>query len=162
MKFYVANCSKSNCVLNYRLPEVKNPLTQPVDSGHQIMLAKPDLNLIQIENFIDQMRAYGLYLAEEISNGINKNELIYWLGSIDKPMKVDTIQRAFAHNDEALRQQGVAFRKAASIAAHKRIDEYSPHAAGTMEITIQEESEKNSGPTGEPLTAEGYRIDRGA
>lgn len=161
MRLYVANCTKTNAVLAYRLLEVKNALSQPVEAGQQIMLAKPDLNMIQIQHFLEQMRVYGLYVADELG-AIDKAALICWLAQIDKPLKGDKIQRALVHNNEALFNQGLGFRKAAAIAANNRINQYSPHAAGTMEITIQEESESNNSVTGDKLVAEGYRIERGS
>lgn len=161
MRLYVANCTKTNAVLSYRLLEVKNGLAQPCEAGQQILVAKPDLSRPQIDHFLEQMRPFGMYVTDELG-GIDKGALIYWLAQMEKPMKMDKIQRALAHNEAALFAQGKGFRQAAAIAANNRINQYSPHAAGTMEITIQEESEGNSSPTGEPLVAEGYRIDRGA
>jgi len=136
-------------------------MSQPVESGQQVMLAKPDLNMPQIMHFIEQMRLYGLYTTDEFG-AIPKDKLIYWLAQTEKPMKADKIQRALVHNADVLFSQGKGFRQAAAIAANNRINQYSPHAAGTMEITIQEESESNSSPTGDPLVAEGYRVERGA
>ena len=161
MKLYVANCTKTNAVLNYRIPEIKNAISQNVDSGQQILVAKPDLNMPQIEAFLDQMTAYGLVLVEELPN-LPKDKIIYWLACSEKPMKIQVIEQAFLHNALALKDLGISYRKAAAIATNNKIQEYAPHAAGTLEITIQEESETNtSKSTGEELVHEGYRIDRG-
>ena len=158
MKLYIANCSKTFSVLNYRVPEIKNAMAQNVDSGQQILVAKPDLNMIQIDGILDQLRTYGLFLVEEL-NQMPEDKVIYWLASLDKPLTFVHIEQAFVHNDKALTLRGLEFQKAAAVAINQNIANRTPHAAGTLEVTIQEESPTNSSQFGQPLFAKGFRMD---
>jgi hypothetical protein len=159
MKLFVANCSKMNCVLSYRLPEIKNALAQNVDSGMQVIVAKPDLNTPQIDSFLDQIRILGGYVVEEISM-VPEDVIIYWVTSLEKAVSLKKLEEVFLHNDIAMTKRGIETRKAAALAINNNFASRTPHAAGTMEVTIQEESPTNSNAFGQPLVAEGYRIDR--
>lgn len=137
MKFYVANCSRQEWVLNYRLLEVRAPIVQPIPAGGQV-LVPADLSTPQIENLLAQLRGLGLLLVEEVGS-YRDSRPVTFLGSTDKPVKADLIQRVMHHNIGVLRLRGKELREAAGIAIHDSVSKMTPNAAGTMEITMQED-----------------------
>jgi hypothetical protein len=160
MIVYVANCTKQYAMLNYRVPEFKSQFTQPCDAGQQIMLVRPDLNMIQVQSIIDQLQQIGGWLVDEL-DAMPREKMVWWLMSVDKPISEDKIRRALEHNRRVQFLEGQEFRKRAAIATHQNLARTTPHAADTMEVTIQEEITGGStGIGGDPAVADGYRIDR--
>jgi hypothetical protein len=166
MLVYVANCSKQYAVLNFRVVEYKKTFSQPIDSGQQVALARLDLNQPQIDGVLEQLRTYGLWLSDELE-AVPGDTVIYWLASVDKPLTEDRIRRAMMHNRLVQFERGRDFRKQAAVAVHNvlavgnNMVPPQPHAAETMEVTIQEEvMSGTTGIDGDPAVAEGYRIER--
>jgi hypothetical protein len=159
MKLYVGNCSQQAQVVNYRIIEFPRAMSQPCDMGQQIMIARADLSLPQIEDFIKQMRIYGLLTVEEISALRDTNITIPFIAAIDKPIPAATIEKVMYHNRGVLQLRGKKLREEAAMATSLKMSEMTPGAAQTLEMTIQEE--KSGSLAHDDAVNEGLRIGSG-
>jgi len=157
MRLYAANCTLQYRIINYRVIEANNPFTQQIESGQQQMLGRTDLTMPQVEGIVRGMEIYGMRLVDDLGN-INESGQIVWVASIDKPVPTDIIQMVMDHNLGVLIKEGREFRQKAAVATNHVLNRTTPHAADTLEMTIQEESEGSTGLGGEPLTAEGFVV----
>jgi hypothetical protein len=100
---FIANLTKQNNHLHYRLPEVARLLDEVIPYGGQVQIAK-HLNptKVQLQGIIDQHKEHGLVdvkTAVQSRNG--KINLVY---SWDKPVDIDAIHFGLDRNDnEALK-----------------------------------------------------------
>lgn len=160
MKLYIANCSQQSQVINYRIIEFPRAMTQPCDIGQQIMVARADLTLPQIEGVVRDMRIYGLLTVEEVAALRDTNITIPFVAAVDKPVSTDIIQKVMYHNRGVLRLRGKKMREEAAIATSVKMGEMTPGAAQTLEMTIQEEKTGSLAHDDEVIN-EGVRIDVG-
>lgn len=161
MKLYIANCTQQTFMCNYRLIESPRPHAQPITAGGQIIVAKPDLNLPQIEDIIRQLRKYGLLTLEEASQLRRSDPPCTLACSIDKVISVETIQKIMLHNQGVLFLNGKRFREEAAIATSNQLGEMNRTAGETLEMTIQEEKPGSGDHSGVAPINEGLRIDTG-
>lgn len=136
-RLYIANCTQQYQVLNYRLVENRNAMTQPVDMGRQVQIARADLTDVQVESVIEQMRKYGLLMTDEI--GKKHQTQIPFVASVGHPVGADLIRRVIDHNKGIMQIDGEKLRRHAAIAVNQKMAETTPNAAETLEMTIQEE-----------------------
>jgi hypothetical protein len=125
-------------VLNYRLPENPSLITQQIPSGRQVQVAK-DMNVIQLEAFIGQLRKYGLVTVEEALNHRPKTPIVFIL-NVDKPVPEDVIRRIIAQNTGIIANIGKETRRQAALATSHNMAEqaHTPKAATNFEMTIEE------------------------
>lgn len=99
MKLWIANCTKQNKEISYRLPEVRRLFELKVNAGQQAPLPQEDLSKLQVDYFINQLRHYGLRDANTVKNVREHVGLIY---SIDKPVDMNRVSQVRDRNDEIL------------------------------------------------------------
>jgi hypothetical protein len=140
MKLYIANCTKKNYELHYRMPEVMGVRMQPVRAGHQVEIAG-DLNQPQIDVVVKHFSTrYGMVSVTSIDRTKAFVGLCY---STDKPIKVDVIARALHHNDQVLVSRGQDIRRAAAVSVNNAITQQLqesrvPESLGALEMTVDE------------------------
>lgn len=119
MKLYIANCTHQNQVVFYRVPENPSPRQQHIEIGHQIQISG-DLNPIQIESIINQLRPYGMVAVDEIDR---TKPFIGMCYAVDKSIKVDFILRAHEHNSKVLTEMGQKYRQEAAVATNNAVEQ---------------------------------------
>lgn len=99
MKLWIANCTKQNKEVPYRLPEVRRIFELKISAGQQACLPHEDLSKTQIDYFINQLKHYGLRDANTVKNVREHVGLIY---SIDKPVDMNRVAKVRERNDEIM------------------------------------------------------------
>lgn len=160
MRMYIANGTKQVINFLYRLPEQNGVRSQNIPIGGQIALSD-DLRREDIDYILSQHTRYGLLPVEEVKNPKTFVGMCY---SIDKPVKIDSIEMLMTSNNDRLVERGREIRKEAAVASSAGIEnEIAEKAPGgfnlrNMEMEIIEENpERNQ--TTRPV-AEGYRVSR--
>ena len=159
MKLYVANCSKAHRHLFvYRVIEGRDTITQVIEAGGQTQISG-DHTAEGIDYIVSQHRLYGITAVDQIDRTRPYFGLAY---SIDKPISADKLQRAIAHNDEALVQLGKEMRAGAAVTTNANAEQFSTDnrlpGIQNLEMTVVEE--RRDGLT--PDVNEGIRVtDRG-
>lgn len=156
MKLYIANCTRQLSILNYRIPEVPNPVSSPVEVGRQFSASGTrELNSPQIDSIIAQLTIYGMRsVKDEI-----RDEMIPYIYSIDEPVRPEEIRRVMEHNSGQLTQRGRRLREDAALATKANMDKLASadeiaQPPSTLELSVQQEK-----PIGdEPQMSEGVRI----
>jgi hypothetical protein len=141
MKLFIANCTRQQQGVYYRIPESPTPRHQMIDIGRQITVSG-DLNTPQIDAIIGQLRKYGLVHVDEIDKTKAFAGLCY---SVDKPIKVDQIMRGVAHNDEVLDERGQQIRKEAAVAVNNALEQTLQGKADVnkLDVSIEEVAGKD-------------------
>lgn len=139
MKLYVANCTKQNYELHYRITETPAPRMQRVQAGGQMLVAG-DLSPPQVDEIIVQLRHYGAVDAKDIDRSKDFVGLAF---SVDKPIKADVIGRALEHNDVVLLKKGQDTRRTVAVAINQSIERnlqesQMPETLGELEVTADE------------------------
>ena len=157
MKLYVANCTHQNRLFTFRLIEQgKGYSSQPIPMGRQEQIGG-DLNRPQLDSIVDQHKHYGMRHVEDLAGITYPVPLIY---SVDKPVSAKVMEEVVNHNRDLLRKQGSMLRRDAAIATSHGMREYSPQAAETMSMSIEEEKTGTMDHGGDQPLSEGFRISR--
>lgn len=162
MKLFLANCTDQAHVVNYRLLEAKGVKTQDLPSGGQIQIAG-DLNTLQINDVIEQLRKYGLFGVDELTRS-TPGKQVPWIYSVDRRIHTDVIRRFVQHNRGVLRIQGQEARRQAAVVSSNIAEQYAERESGAgrleeLEVTVQEE---DSNSMGSEQLAEGIIVNRNA
>jgi hypothetical protein len=160
MKLYIANCTHQTRILNHRLVEGKARgfSTQTIVMGRQEMIAG-EMNRHQIDYIISQHRPYGLLGVEEIDGVTHEVPMVF---SIDKPVSAKLMQQLITHNSLRLKEIGSRLRRDAAIATSHGMREFSPAAAETVSLSVEEEKAGTMDHGGDQPLAEGFRMTRDA
>ena len=155
MKLYIANCSKGQThMFVYRVVESDKLITQVIHAGSQTQISG-DHSAAGIDYIVDQHRRYGLVCVDQIDRTKPYFGLAY---SIDKPISADKLQRAIAHNDEALNELGRQLRQEAAVTVNVNAGQFSADhrlpGISSLEMSIIED--RSNG--GSPGIAEGVRV----
>lgn len=154
MKLYVANCTRQVQDFIYRLPEHTAPMRQRIDIGHQVALSG-DLSQPDIDAVIKAHTRYGMVAASEVDH---TKAFIGTCYSVDKPVKIGTIQFALQHNNDVLILKGREMRQEAAVAINNALDE-STGGGSLSEVEISVVEEK--GANGEsPIFGEGVIVSK--
>lgn len=158
MKLYAANCTHQVQTVNYRLIEgVKGRgyNTQTIGAGRQVQIAG-DLNTPQIEAVVRQQTQYGWAGIPDLRPDLFVP--IVW--SVDKPVPEAVMRDQIAVNSRILKAAGEKLRREAAIATSHGMREFSPNAADTLAVSVEEEKTGTMDHGGDGPMAEGYRMNR--
>ena len=144
MTLYVANCTKQNVDFIYRAPESMRLKTQQIPMGGQQLILSPTATTEQLQAILVQHEMYGLVDVKDIDRTQAFIGLCY---SFDKPVDVERIQRAHAHNEEMLVERGVQNRKEAAAALSDVILKEDLPVTHLEVETIEVQKRGENGPT---------------
>jgi hypothetical protein len=161
---YIANCTRQNQIIFYRLdfnadgmPRSQDgvqPKHQAIQPGKQAPIGGDLSHISQADSIVAQLRPFGCAAVSEI-NRLNK--FTPYIFDVDKPVSADAIRKVFNHNQGILSRNGAEIREMSAIAASEAI---VPHADGDkITIGIEQVSESEYGG---PQVAEGFIIDKTA
>lgn len=166
-RLYIANCTRQNRVINYRLdyhPEQgKRRFTparsQTVQPGQQINLGG-DLNIGQIEDVIDQLNKLGMVGAVEVKRAKGGNPIPF-VFSIDKAIPRPIIEEVLSHNRGALILSGERRRQLAAIAGNEalinKIGQMTDPVAAPDEFVVEYEQQETT-VDGDKRIEQGFRV----
>lgn len=115
---YVANCSRFVQDFLFRVPEVTQLFSTTIPMGGQNRVYK-DTDKATLEHIVKQHVIYGIVHVSEIDRTKDFVGLCY---SYDKPINVESIMQAVAHNDEVLERSGHELRKQQAAALSNTLD----------------------------------------
>jgi hypothetical protein len=136
-KLYIANCTKQRHEFIYRAPEQKNPVTQVIEIGSQIMVWKDDPRDVLL-NIVEQHEHYGLIAVSEIDRTKHFVGMCY---QFDKPIDVNKIMYTVENNDTVLEQRALEARKeAAQVISHSlsQVAADSGNGLNSVDVEIKE------------------------
>ena len=137
MKMFIANLTHQRQDFHYRLPEDGKIRKQMIEVGEQIQISG-DLSTPEVDAIIAQHSIYGLINVTEIDRTQDFAGTCY---SVGKPVDMQRVRYAIAHNQGVLEQRGVELRKEAAVAANNSIEEQHG-GLNALEMTIEEVSAK--------------------
>ena len=159
MKLYIGNCTKQVQDFTYRIPGTASQRVQRIEIGSQIRISS-DLSTPEIQSIVDQHHKYGLVAVGDIDR---TKPFIGMCYSVDTPITVEKLRRAFAHNADVLNERGRELRQEAAVAVNHHIEQAAGEngpAVKSLEMTVQEE---NPGTIEDhPAINEGVRVMRDA
>ena len=158
MKLYIANCTHQTQQLNYRVVEApgRGYSTQNIAMGRQEQIAS-DMNMEQVNYVVKQLEHYGL---RSVAQTDGSREYVPLIFSIDRPVPAKLMQEMLAFNSTVLKERGNKLRRDAAIATSHGMREFSPAAAETVSMSVEEEKQGTMDHGGEQPLAEGFRMSR--
>jgi hypothetical protein len=139
MRLYIANGTQQYIDFQYRLRQI-------VLSG--------ELSAKDIERIIEHHSIYGLVSSKEFTN--YRGSFVQYIYSVDEPIPAETISALIMQNREYNIYLGARLRKEAAITVNQLIEENSPDALKSLEVSIVEEQSKDRDAT----FSEGIRVTR--
>ena len=120
-KLYIANCTIHNQDFLFKMPEQKsiNNYRAQIPIGGQVLIMNRDIQRDEAEFIVEQYRKYGIVAVDEIDRTKGFFGLCYQL---DRPIDVERIMLAIAHNQEAMEIKGHENRKQGAAALSANID----------------------------------------
>lgn len=152
MKLYVANCTNQVQDFIYRLPETASSRQQQIAIGGQVRISG-DLGQKDIDAIVEQHSKYGLVDVGSIDRERQFMGMCY---SVDKPVDLKYVERAFEFNLRRLEDMGRKFRQEAAVAVSNAVEEQGSGLTALEMSVIEEETKKNPNPT----ISEGTRVTR--
>jgi len=137
---FIANTSNKNNEFNFRLPERTQLRTVQIPAGMQMEVLK-NASKEEVDSVIKQHEPYGLVNEAEIKKICKFAGTVY---SIDKPVRVNSMELAMEANNDILLQEGHEQRKIAAVALNDQLNKtLDPHNSGlspvrSMEVDVQE------------------------
>jgi hypothetical protein len=167
-RLYVANVTKQNCIVFYRLDYDRDgnpvggtifrpPTQQQIPSGRQVPLGG-DLHSNQIASIILQLQKYGLVNEDELKRCRGK---ITWVANVDRPVSAESIRYANDHNDGLKMNEGALRRRKAAVAASSLVQtavagqEAPQPPLQEFELSYEQEEQSEAG---ERRVEEGFRV----
>ena len=151
MKLIIANCTQQNHDFLYRTIESKSVRMQPIPIGGQAVISG-ELTSEDIDYIISQHAQYGMVRVDEVDRTKPFIGLCY---SIDKPIPVERLRIALAHNNSVLVERGRKIRQEAAIAVSDVLEQQTT-GLQALEMSIVEQPKDGS----EPEINEGVRVSR--
>lgn len=146
-KLYIANATKQIFCFMYIIPDddfgnilkAKLPRAQYIQPGQQTAVAG-DLTHAQLENIVDQHRAYGLIDVNEIDR---TKVFCGQCFSFDKPIPSSRIHQLMTHNLDILDERGRKMRELAAVSVNNGIEQAMqeqrmPGELAKMEMEVTE------------------------
>lgn len=133
---FVANTSKKHNEFVFRLPGITQTRRYVIPAGRQVEVLK-NAQREEIDYVIAQHEPYGLVHESQIQKICKFSGTVY---SIDKPVKVNSIEVALEKNAQILEQEGHEQRKIAAVAMNNSFAEtlkdskLKPQTEMTLEI----------------------------
>jgi len=152
MKMFIANTTHQRHSFEYRMLEQNGVRRQMVEIGGQTQISG-DLTQRDIDYIVKQHEHYGLVKVDEVDRTKPYIGLCY---SIDKPIAVNAIRVALAHNNDVLVERGKELRKEAALAVESNVEQQAPGALKQFEMTVIEDTKDG----GDPSINEGVIVDR--
>lgn len=151
MKVFVLNASMQYQVLNYRIPEYRSLLTARFERGQQLMLGQ-DMNIPQLESFIEQNRKYGMITVEEALNH-KPGTPIVWIVNTEKAISQSLVDRVLNFNTGVITKIGQDMRRQAALATSHNMENiaHTPGAAKALEMSIEQVTGEDAGKMGEGI-----------
>lgn len=154
---YVANATKHNQIIVYRLPESTAPIRRNMTPGEQIAIK--DLSTADVEAIIRQNVVYGWMDAGAIDHAKPFVGIIY---STDKQITANKIMATMEHNLDVLTARGRDNRKLAAVATNdtlqRAFDASNVADLQSMSMSIEEQGTK----THDAEISEHFTVDRHA
>lgn len=138
MKLYIANTTKQHHDFIYRTPDMGKTTHQVIQVGGQVQIWKDDTHAA-LDFIINQHASYGLVPVNEIDRTKTFIGLCY---SFDKPVDIDAIVRATAHNDDVLVERGLDARKNAAAALNDSMNQDTGGKVNALELEVVEDAKK--------------------
>jgi len=160
VKLFIGNATKQNHDFVYWVPGAKAARTQRVPIGGQIMISG-DLDQAAVDSIIQQHAPYGLVASSEADH---VREFVGLCYSVDRMIRVETLEKLMHHNTRVLVEKGKEIRREASVAGNDQLqtnlaESGRPETLRQMEASMVEENHDDRSP--DPQIAEGYRVIRG-
>lgn len=188
MKLYIANCSRQNWTIQYRLDfnregeldqrrQFQPARQQEIPAGRQVMVHSPDLHMSQVDEIVNQLQRYGMKGVADVPNmrttvkkfdpkSMHPTPLIF---NVDKPVPADTMRLVQDINARIHTGQGQERRARAAVATNEVIQQRVANEFANAGMAEQptdkigvafEQIEQSE--LGEKPIAEGYRVDAAA
>lgn len=145
MDVWVANTTKQNFELNYRMPEGTRVFSVKIPIGGQVRVHKAGLSQPEVDAIVAQVEHVGGVRQDAVDRTKAFVGLAY---SIDKPVKANAIESAVDHNDDVLTERGHEIRTAAAVAIHENMAQASsdPRSLNTTDVEIIEDVKRGEAP----------------
>lgn len=127
MRLYIANCTRQNQTIYYRLDYDNNgnpkeaertrfqpALQQTIPAGRQAQLGT-DFHKVQVTEIVDQLARYGLIGVVDVPR---QKQMAPYVFNIDKPVPADIMRKVSDCNSSVLIEQGQLRRRRAAIEAN--------------------------------------------
>jgi len=139
MSLFIANTTKQNVEIAYRLPEATRHFVETIRAGSQAEIYKVGSREDHLI-IIGQLKAYGLRMSDEIKG--NK-DYIGLVAKFDVPFTRDAMDNVMVGNDDALNAGALELRKAAAAAMDLNLKKFGQEAGvgvGNLAVEIVEDS----------------------
>jgi len=175
-RLYIANCTKQNQMIYYRLdfnnrgePE-KNARFQPakqqeIPPGRQIILGG-DFHPTQIEDIVQQLVPYGLIGVTDVPR---QKKVAPFVFNVDKPVPADIMRNVSHINSEVQIEEGKLRRQKAAIAVNDLVTQrvaaeflnqgVTDEPTQNLSLAIEQEEQSENG---EKRIAEGFKVSAAA
>lgn len=138
---YVANSSKQNQEVQYRVPENEKVIIKMLKPGEQRVLH--DGAAEEVDAIIHQQSRYGMRNVKEIDRAREYIGLVY---SVDRPIKPEAILKVDEHNDVALEKMALQARQEGMAALDEQMSTTAQETASRVKSLSVETIEQTSGP----------------
>ena len=150
---YIANLTKQNHTLVYRMPEEKSTRHVQIPMGSQVMVHGRDLTSEQAAAIVDQHLAYGLRDVKALGQARGFTGLCY----SDKPINVEKIVAGHLVNEDVLVKEGQRYRQESAVALNNRLVRDLPDGATLTGLDL-EVVEEVSRTADQPRMREGITV----
>lgn len=124
-KLYIANCSKQNFLLTYKLPENEKAFIHELRPGTQVCLTHTSDEIARI---IAQHEIYGMQPADKVTKGFGGR-----CYRLEKPVSVEAIEQGISQTDEEAIKRAEVMRQAA-VAAGDAALEQAAESVGARQV----------------------------
>lgn len=124
---YVGNTTKQHQDFTFRMPESDKLINLNIPAGTQIPALR-DVSEEVANAVVDQHKRYGMVSQAEARKTKGFIGMVY---SFDKPVKLDTLQIAFTHNQEILTEKARENLKIVGAATKGALDQISKDGEGS-------------------------------
>ncbi len=135
MRVYVANCTQQVQDFAYRVLGQNGIRRQTIEIGRQVLLSGSDWGTPEIEHLVKQHARYGMVALGDVDRTKPFVGLCY---SIDKPVPVEKLRRALAHNKEVLQERGKVLRQETAVAMNSILEEGEAGGPKELEVSVEE------------------------
>ena len=181
-RLYLANCTRQNHVVCYRLDydnggnlkdinrRFEPAKQQDIPAGRQVQIGS-DFHIRQIEDIVDQLSTYGLigvvdvgrHKANDLKN--LRSGVVPYIFNIDKVVPADAIRTVMAYNANILIDDGRLRRQRAAVASNEMVQTAVAHQfldkgidatpSKTLDVSFEQEEQTEAG---EKTISEGYKV----
>lgn len=175
VKLYIANCTRQNQELYYRLDlddegaretQFRPANKQPIAPGRQVLVGGKAFLMTQVESIIKQLSVHGMIAVMEVPRARNKAPYVF---NIEKPVPESIIRDVMDINAGVLTVDGQVRRKQAAVAVNDLVsstinEQFAAHgipkeAKQTVDVEFEQLEQSEAG---ERRIEEGYRVREGA